>query len=261
MEVVGVQLDVRWEDKSANMAAVDELLSGSRVQAGSLVVLPEMFSTGFSMDVQAVVEGRRRKVETFLAELAGRLGATVVAGVATATADGRGLNQAVVFDPGGRQLGRYTKMHPFSLAGEADFYAPGEEIVTFPWGGFTVTPFICYDLRFPEVFRTAVRQGANLLLVIANWPGLRQPQWRALCLARAIENQAYLVGVNRCGSDPNHAYAGGSLIVDPRGELADEAASAECLIRTGLDLQGMLDYRRRFPALGDMRVQGPPGGS
>jgi omega-amidase len=116
-----------------------------------------------------------------------------------------------------------------------------------------VAPFICYDLRFPEAFRVATRRGAQVLAVIANWPAAREGHWMTLLRARAIENQTFVIGVNRCGTDPNHTYSGRSQIIDPRGEILADAGSTEGLIHGRLDLQLLTAYRNEFPALRDMR--------
>ena len=184
MQVVAVQPDVAWEDKPANFARVRALLAETTIEPGALIVLPEMFATGFSMNVAGIVEGEDGPTHQFLAQLARDHKATVVGGVVTQAADGRGLNQAVVFNPQGQLLTRYSKIHPFSFAGETNHYAGGSEIVTFSWQGLVVAPFVCYDLRFPEIFRHAVRQGAELLVVIANWPQPRDSHWQALLPAR-----------------------------------------------------------------------------
>jgi omega-amidase len=129
----------------------------------------------------------------------------------------------------------------------------GTGIATFSCNSFTVAPFICYDLRFPEAFRVATRRGAQVLVVIANWPASREAHWRSLLNARAIENQAYVAGINRCGTDPNHTYAGRSLIIDPRGEILADAGPSEGWIEAHLDLASLTAYRSEFPALEDMR--------
>jgi len=116
-----------------------------------------------------------------------------------------------------------------------------------------VAPFVCYDLRFPEVFRIAAARGAQLLAVIANWPSAREAHWLTLLRARAIENQAYVAGVNRCGEDPRLRYTGRSVIIDPRGEVLADAGSDEAVITADIDLADLEEYRRSFPALADMR--------
>ncbi|MFW6155124.1 MAG: nitrilase-related carbon-nitrogen hydrolase [Planctomycetota bacterium] len=250
---MAVQPDIAWEDKPTTFERVDALLAASDVPAEGLIVLPEMFATGFSMNVAAIAEGPDGPTTTYLSGLARRTGCTIVAGLVSAAAGGRGRNQAVWVGPDGRRGGHYTKVHPFSIAGEADHYDGGERVVTFPRGDFTVAPLICYDLRFPETFRDAVDVGADLFVVIANWPAVRADHWRALLIARAIENQACVVGVNRCGDDPHHAYAGGSLILDPHGRILAEAADRPGTIAASLDHGALADYRRSFDALNDRR--------
>ena len=253
MDAVAVQFDSIWQDKAANCAKARRLLSNTTIRKGSLVIFPELFSTGFSLDLPTVAEGQERQGESFLAAMARKLSAYLLGGVMTTGPDGRGQNQAVVFDPGGDEVARYAKMHLFSPAGEADCCTVGEQVITFRWGDFTVAPFICYDLRFPEIFRAAVRKGADLFVVIASWPQQREAHWATLLRARAIENQAYVVGVNRCGSDPNHQYSGRSMILDPRGQTIVEAGNAECIIHCEPSLQQLMEWRNEFPAVRDMR--------
>ncbi len=259
MRVYGIQLDIRWEDKPANLARVWELVRGAGVLPGSLIVLPEMFSTGFSMSVPRVAEDERGVVDHFLAELAVETESTVVGGMVTRQEDGRGLNVAAVVGPDGVERVRYVKMHPFSYAGEDRHYAAGDRVVTFGWGGFEVAPLICYDLRFPEVYREAVRRGAQVLVTIASFPASREHHWVTLNTARAIENQAYVVAVNRCGSDPNASYSGRSLVLDPRGQVLADAGTREGVVAADLDLASLREYRGRFPALADMRADLLPG--
>ena len=236
------------------------MLAAAEAAPRSLVILPEMFASGFSMNVAAVAQGPDKEDEQFLAGLARAHGVYVLGGVVNACADGRGRNEAVAFDPSGRELARYRKLHPFTPAGEQQHYERGREVACFEWEGFTVAPFICYDLRFPEAFRAAAARGAEVLAVLANWPKERAAHWAALLRARAIENQAYVVGVNRCGRDPRHAYSGGSMAVDPQGEVVAQGGDQECIVRAELDPAVVAEWRKRFPALDDMREDlQPPG--
>ena len=253
LHIVVCQLDIAWEDKAESHRRAAALLEQARPPKGALVVLPEMFSTGFSMNVDATAEGNERPSERFLTDTARRLEACALGGVVTRERPGvLGLNQAVAFGPDGSELARYAKIHPFSFAGEDRRFARGRDVVTFAWGGFTVAPFVCYDLRFPEVFRVAALRGATVLVVIANWPAPREAHWLALLAARAIENQAYVVGVNRCGRDPHAVYSGRSRIVDPRGRILAEAGEGEETIVADLDLEAVQAYRREFPVLADV---------
>lgn len=253
MQVIGCQLDIAWEDKATSHARVRELLSTTPVAPGALVVLPEMFATGFSMHVHTIAESDDGPTHMFLAELARERGVFVLGGVVTRAADGRGRNEAVVYDPQGKLAVKYAKLHPFSYAGETRHYEAGKSIETFAWHEFQVAPFVCYDLRFPEAFRQATRAGAQLLVVIANWPHPREAHWLALLKARAIENQAYVVGVNRAGNDPHVRYGGHSLILDPRGETLAEAGEAPQVVSANLEIVPLREYREQFPALADLR--------
>jgi omega-amidase len=255
MKIVCCQIDTVWEDKVANHKKALSLLTGASVSPGSLVVLPEMFATGFSMNVAAVAEGPDAPTQTFLARTARELDSWVLGGVATATKAGRGRNEAVLYSPEGSEVLRYCKMQPFTLGGEAKHYEAGHQILTFLWHGLIVSPFICYDLRFPELFRAAMRRGAQMFVVIASWPVARAHHWVTLLQARAIENQAYVVGVNRSGTDPNFTYPGRSLIVNPRGEIMVDAGNSEGVISAEANLDELLAYRTKLPFLQDMRSE------
>lgn len=252
MRVIACQLDIAWEDKPANFAKVERLLAAAAPSPGALVVLPEMFATGFSMNVSRIAEPERGETHAFLARLAQHGQCFVIGGVATQASQDKARNEALVFNPQGLEIARYVKQQPFTLGGERDHYEAGTRHVIVPCGEFALAPFICYDLRFPELFRPAVHAGAQVLVVIANWPRPRDAHWLALLRARAIENQAYVIGVNRAGNDPRLVYRGQSLIVDPHGNTLASAEEQECLISAELDLKELVDYRRKFPALADL---------
>jgi len=253
MQIVACQLDIAWEDKPANFARVRAMLAEGDVRPGALVVLPEMFATGFSMNVDGIAEAEDGPTHAFLAETARSVQATVIGGAVTRGPDGRGRNQAVAYDANGKLLARYSKIHPFSFAGETNHYTGGDDVTVFSWGEFTVAPLVCYDLRFPEAFRLATRRGAELLVVIANWPQARESHWLALLRARAIENQCFVLGVNRSGDDPLVHYGGKSLVLDPRGETVAMAGEGAQLLTAEIERLPLIEYRRKFPALADMR--------
>jgi predicted amidohydrolase len=212
-----------------------------------------MFASGFSMNVLRIAEDESRPTEQFLRGMSRELGVYLVGGLATRGADGRGRNDAVVTSPAGETIARYCKLHPFSPGKEKQHYSAGDRIVTFDWNDVTVAPLICYDLRFPEAFRRATRRGARVLVVIANWPSPRVEHWVTLLRARAIENQAYVLGVNRCGSDPYLPYPGRSLIVDYRGNVLADAGDREGVIAADIDPAAQAAYRKELPFLDDMR--------
>jgi omega-amidase len=256
MNVFALQLDIAWEDKAANFAKVNALLDRTPPSPGALVVLPEMFASGFSMNLVATRQGAAKEDEAFLAELAQKHQVLVMGGAVSSGSAEQGRNEAVAFSPDGALLARYAKIHPFTLGGEARVHERGHEIVTFPLAGFTVAPFVCYDLRFPEIFRAASRQGANLFVVMALWPAKRQQHWLTLLQARAIENQAYVVGVNRVGTEPGFLYAGRSVVVDPHGVIIADAGEREYVLATAIDLEVVTSWRRDFPALKDAHFAG-----
>lgn len=253
MKIYCVQHDITWEQRQPNFARVEAMLTAARPEAGSLVLLPEMFASGFSLNVPAIREGRDRATERFLAATAKKFGVHLLGGLVTTKTNGKGGNQCVVFDPRGKEVARYTKLQPFTHGGESSKFDHGRTVTLFNWQGFKVSPFICFDLRFPEHFRTATKRGAQLITVIANWPVARIQHWIALLQARAIENQAYVAGVNRCGNDPKLAYNGRSLIISPKGDILADAGNGESVISAEVSLDELLAYRRDLPFLADMR--------
>ncbi len=255
MKVFGCQFDVAWENKSANLEKAEALLAQGSLSPGALVVLPEMCLSGFSMNLPAIAEPAGGESERRLAGLAIRHRVFLQAGVVSRGQDGRSRNQSVTFSPEGRELVRYSKLHPFTLGGESAAYAAGTQVVTFPCHDWLVAPFICYDLRFPEIFRMAAWRRPHLYTVIASWPEVRIGHWMKLLQARAIENQAYVIGVNRIGSDPKLNHPGRSLIVNYHGEILADADSREGFISAELDLTALEDYRRALPFLDDLRTE------
>ena len=257
MNLIAVQFDIAWEDRAANFARVRELLARQPPEPGDLVVLPELFASGFSMNVATIAAAEPETTTAFLAELATTYDALILAGLATVDVDGRGRNHAIAVGPGcDRPLADYTKLHSFCLGGERaerHHYTAGADVLHFKWGHLQVAPFICYDLRFPEIFRRASALGAEVMAVIANWPASRVEHWLTLLRARAIENQAWVIGVNRCGRDPQVQYPGRSVIVDPHGVVVADAGHGERVVRAHVDPGDLLDYRREFPVLEDMR--------
>jgi omega-amidase len=190
VNVIALQHDVVWENKPANFSKVRKLLTQARPPKNSLVVLPEMFATGFSMNTDAIAEGSGGPTEQFLANTAREFGVCLIAGAAMRGGDGRARNQALVFSPAGHLLAAYARMRLFTPGDQPQHCAAGRHPVAFRWGDCTISPFICYDLRFPEIFREAVTaHRPGLIAVLANFPEKPIHHWRRLLQARAIENQ------------------------------------------------------------------------
>lgn len=255
MQIFVVQLDMQWQDPPGNHQRVAAMLADADVPAGALIVLPEMFDTGFSMDLGATAQDSSRRSEALLRELAAQYDAAVLGGVVGPIVDGKASNEAVAFGPDGQELVRYRKMQPFSLAGEDAKYGAGDGHRIFNWGGAQIAPFICYDLRFPEIFRPAALDGAELFVVIACWPETRSEHWVRLLQARAIENQAIVVGVNRCGQDPHLSYDGRSAGFDCSGIALFELDAAQQTATVEIDPAQVRLWREQFPALRDIRPE------
>ncbi len=252
MRVAAVQFDIAWEDKQANHRIIEDMLAAADIERNTYVLLPELGDTGFSFALNKIVDDLTLP---WAQRLAQRLGIWLQPGFAENGPDGKGRNCAAIISPQGDVLGIYRKVHPFSYGAEAEHYRGGEALLLRSCGGAVTCPMICYDLRFPELWRIAAGGGAELFAIGASWPSARQPHWRALLIARAIENQAYVVSVNRIGADPHVQYAGGSMIVSPTGEILAEATDSPTVLKADLDLDALHRWRKKFPALRDMRSQ------
>jgi omega-amidase len=246
MNILALQFDIAWEDKTTNFATVNRMLTQAAPTPKTLVVLPEMFATGFSANPE-IEESEEGITTQFLRETARDFGVYLIGGRIVDN-----YNQLVAFSPEGELLCTYNKQYPFALGGET--YTPGTLTQTFPCESLTIAPFICYDLRFPEIFRAAAQQAQpKLYVVIASWGKARIHHWVRLLQARAIENQAYVVGVNRIGDDPNTQYNGRSVIVDFHGEILADAEDGEVSIAATLDIDSLNAYRKQHPFLQDLR--------
>lgn len=254
LHVAIVQYDIAWEAKPTNHAEIERLLDGASIPAGALVLLPELGDTGFSFALDRIVDDATLP---WAREVARRRGIFLQVGYAERGPEGLGRNCAAIVAPDGAVRGVYRKVHPFSFGRESEHYAGGAELLLADLDeggqGAKVAPAICYDLRFPELFRHAALAGAEVLALGANWPETRQAHWRALLIARAIENQAFALGANRTGRDPHLGYCGGSIIVDPMGRVLAEAEAETAVLQATLDLDGLRAWRATFPALRDIR--------
>lgn len=252
MRIAALQSDIVWEDPAANFARLDPWIAAAAQAGARLLALPEMFACGFSMNTAAVAEPVDGPSTRFLVDRAKAHGLHL-AGSVPELADGadRPTNTLILASPDGG-VHRYRKIHPFSYAGEHDAYEAGTDFVTIDVEGLRVTLFICYDLRFADEF-WATAEDTDLYLVVANWPEPRRHHWRTLLDARAIENQAYVMGVNRVGDDPKLHYTGDSRIVGPLGEVLASAAEQETLLMAEVDPAHVAGVRRDLPFLPDRR--------
>ncbi len=250
MRIHCVQFDIVWETKDANHARIEQLLTESPPEPGDLVVLPELADVGFSFALDRIIDERS---EAWACELARKWRCWVIHGWPVRAADGRARNVSGLAGPSGDLIGIAEKMHPFTLGNAGGVFMPGDRVRTFNIDGAVLCPLTCYDLRFPEAFRAGMRQGAEIFTVIANWPEQRADHWRALLIARAIENQAVVIGCNRTGTDPSFRYAGGSLIVDAQGTVLADGNDRPGVVSAALDIDAVRSWREAFPALQDVR--------
>jgi predicted amidohydrolase len=237
-----VQCELAWENPEDNRRQFGDLIDALEGPV-DLIVLPEMFTTGFSMNALANAEPPGGATEEWLRETAARKQCAVTGSIAVR--EGEGVYNRMLFaTPDG--LYHYDKRHLFRMAGEHKRYRAGQERVVVPWGGWRINLQVCYDLRFPVFCRN--RGDYDLLLFVANWPAKRRLHWRQLLVARAIENQACVIGVNRIGSDASGLdYSGDSLAVAADGELLLDMRDAAGAIRVLLDGAALQGYRESFP--------------
>ena len=253
MRIGLAQLNIQWESKNENFKMAEIFIEKASYQKCDVVVFPEMFNTGFSMNVPSIAEKKNGETARFLAIQAVQNDINIIAGY---TEKGfkstKGLNQAVVYNRRGRRVATFTKMHSFSFANEDQYYSAGNKIVTFDIEGLSSSIFICFDLRFPEVFRKVAKK-VQAIFVLANWPSTRMEHWESLLKARAIENQCFVIGVNRTGRDGNGIdYSGKSKIFGPLGNEICSGSEKEELLIGEIFPHEVIEIRKKFPFLNSM---------
>ena len=255
LRVYLIQTDSSKGSKAENLARAKGLILDANPSEGNLILLPEMFATGYipvSLDAAAEDFSSRDSGETanMLSEVATAINCTVM-GAGIKKAGDKFLNHVSVYTPSApKESCAYDKMNLFFP--EKETFKAGEKINLFNIKDWKIASFICYDLRFPELFREATKQGANLITVQAAWPAKRRTHWETLLKARAIENQVYIAAVNAVSTHPDtrHPFAGTSLVISPNGDvIAQGSTQSEEVITAELDLQAEKDYRKSFPVL------------
>ena len=256
MRIAAFQSDIVWEDPDANFARLRPWIRAAAAAQAHLLLLPEMYACGFSMATDKIREPVDGPSTRFLRQQAAEHGLWIGGSLPEIAAGSeRPANTFLLAGPRGETV-RYRKIHPFSYAGEDRHYEAGTEFVTAEIEGLRCTLFVCYDLRFADEFwATAPRTDAYL--VVANWPETRRHHWTSLLTARAIENQAYVVGVNRVGRGGNLVYTGDSRILDPMGRSLAAGAEQETLLIADLDPELVRQTRENLPFLPDRRSASP----
>lgn len=247
LELALIQTILVWQDAAANRDRFIGLLDEAR--GADLIVLPEMFTTAFSMDSEALAEPEDGPTYCWLREQAARVDAVITGSVIIEAADGTHRNRLLWARPSG-EISHYDKRHLFRMAGEHKHYTAGNQQAVFELNGWNVRPLICYDLRFPVWSRDP--HDTDLLLYTANWPAARRNAWNRLLPARAIENLCYVAAVNRVGEDgKGYPYSGDSQVLDYVGDPLLEAGDAEGVFRTTLRAADLAKFRSKFPAYHD----------
>lgn len=252
MRIAISSLDQRWKDKYANMAQCERHCAFASKRQAQLVVFPEMTLTGFCMDAESLSEtSSSSETNEFFASLARRCGLFILYGYIAK--EGNYYNRASLVDPQGVVRAQYDKVHPFVHAGEDRVFSGGTELAISQIDNFKIGLTVCYDLRFPELY-TAMSSDCDLVVNIANWPAKRAVHWDALLKARAIENQYYMLGVNRTGVDGNGIdYCRSSKCYHPSGESLPMDPLVECLDLINLDMSSLASMRLNFPTLSSRR--------
>lgn len=252
MKVAAIQHDIVWEDPHANFRHLAVSVAGAAAAGARVALLSEMFSVGFSLEVERIAEAPDGPSVEFLRSQAAA-NDVWVGGSIPIRDPGAALpvNRFVLAGPAGEEV-HYDKIHPFSYAREDEHYQAGSSFTTIDIDGVRVSLFVCYDLRFADEF-WHLAPDTDCYLVPANWPSSRRLHWQSLLRARAIENQAYVIGVNRVGEGGGLSYSGDSTIIDPMGEVLASGAGTEALLIAEVDASVVAETRSRFPFLADRR--------
>ena len=248
MRIAAVQCDICWEDRAASLARLEPMVSGAVGAGAELIVLPEMFAVGFSMDTDRVAEDEDGPTLAWLAGVAKDHGVAIGGSIPTRVATGGVHNRFVMATSEGSFS--YDKVKPFSYSGEHERYQAGRGTVTWSVAGVRITPFVCYDLRFGDLWWHRAAD-TEIYLCVASWPASRRRHWEHLLIARAIENQAWVVGCNRVGEGGGQDYAGGSMVVDPTGEVVAAASDTEEVLLADIDPALTHRVREEYPFLPD----------
>ncbi|MEN3041542.1 MAG: amidohydrolase [Bacteroidia bacterium] len=246
LRVGWVQMEIAWERPRDNIDRVERLITGHEAD---IWVLPEMWSTGFTMDTDKADRPQGTAWQA-MKRWSEQTQALFIGSVQTRTGE-KARNRLYAVFPDGRTL-IYDKRHLFRMAGENHFYEPGENRLIVEWKGWRLAPLICYDLRFPVWSRRTPEYDYEMLIYVANWPAVRHTHWAALLPARAIENQSYTLGVNRIGQDGNgHSYVGGSVLIDYKGQALLHSGEVEGAFVAEVFLKPLQEYREKFPVWRD----------
>lgn len=247
------QMDIALGDPAANLKKADAWAAEASRRGSQLVVFPEMWTTGMDWPNLKQLAAQQAEVIAAVGDLARKHHIWLNGSMLALDDDGQPTNTSILFDPQGEVAGLYRKIHLFGVMDEDQYLAAGQHLTTVEtsWGQSGLA--ICYDLRFAEMFRSYALQGVNMVYLPAEWPHPRLAHWQTLLRARAIENQMYMVAVNRVGSDGTYSFFGHSAIIDPWGNTIIEGGETEVLLTATIDTGQVAEVRRKIPVFKDRR--------
>ncbi|WP_223192468.1 carbon-nitrogen family hydrolase [Paenibacillus sedimenti] len=256
LNIALIQMDIAIGEPDTNYTRLEQLLNEA-VSADvkpDVIVFPEMWNTGYALtEIHDLADKDGARTKAFLTDFAQRHHVNIIGG---SIADKRGdqvLNTVYAFDRQGREIAEYSKIHLFRLMDEEKFLQSGDQLGRFELEGVPAGAMICYDIRFPELARKLALDGARILFVPAEWPHPRLHHWRTLLMARAIENQMYVVSCNRVGTSGTTNFFGHSMVIDPWGEVLVEGDEGEAILRATIDLSEVVRVRGKIPVFEDRR--------
>lgn len=254
MKIALAQIPIAYGDPAANLATVKEYVGKARAAGADTVVFPEMWNTGYALDqLSSLADPDGKNTQVLLGQLAQENQINLVGGSVATKEGNQFFNTTYVVNQTGELVGRYRKVHLFGLMNEDQYLTAGNQINRFELAGVPSSSFICYDLRFPEWWRTVNQTGVQVIYLPAEWPEKRIEQWELLVRARAIENQAFVVAVNTVGDNPTDHFGGHSMVVDPLGKVITKMDDQAGLEVVEFDPQAALAVRGPIPVFKDRR--------
>ncbi|WP_210366287.1 carbon-nitrogen family hydrolase [Bacillus sp. REN3] len=255
-KIACLQMDIAFGDAKKNYGKAGKLMEKASNENPDIFVLPELWTTGYDLkNLEEKADVGAMEASAFIKNAALKHNAHVVGGSVANKTDNGIENTMLIYDKNGEQVGKYSKLHLFQLMDEHIYLAAGKEKGLFSLDSSKFAGLICYDIRFPEWVRTHALEEASAIFVVAEWPIQRLEHWRTLLIARAIENQCFIIACNRSGSDPDNQFAGHSMIIGPWGEIIAEAGVGEEILVAEIDLDQVQETRSRIPIFADRRPE------
>ncbi|MEH7501739.1 carbon-nitrogen family hydrolase [Neobacillus drentensis] len=256
LKISCVQMDIVFGDPNKNYQSAERLIEKAFTGKPDIIVLPELWTTGYDLTrLNEIADLKAVKTIEFLQHAANKYQVHFVGGSVANQQENGVKNTLLIINKEGKLVHQYSKLHLFKLMDEHVYLEAGSEKGLFQLENYLFAGAICYDIRFPEWIRAHASEGAEALFVVAEWPASRLSHWRALLIARAIENQCYVIACNRSGYDPNNQFAGHSLIIDPWGEVIAEAGESEEILSAEIEMDLVKEVRRQIPIFTDRKPE------